>query len=102
MIYKGVEIDVLLSGWYSSFVNGKFYKTDTYEAMIEYIDKITNQDIYVCPECGSKKIEGQSWTDVNTGEVMGGIDTDDIWCRDCQENVGYFISEKEYNETKSI
>jgi hypothetical protein len=36
--------------------------------------------MWVCPECGSPKVQEQRWVDVNTGEQYGQCDEQSYWC----------------------
>lgn len=58
------------------------------------------KDILVCEICGSEHILTKSWTDPNTDVVnhnMDSDDTDDNWCEECQQHVG-FISKKDFEK----
>lgn len=48
-------------------------------------------DPIVCEECGSTEIQTQAWVDANTHEYIDetGIDRDDNWCNQCEENVNF-------------
>ncbi len=44
---------------------------------------------FVCPECGSDKVKGTVWIDVNTGEIQEGqAPFDHYWCDNCEETTG--------------
>lgn len=58
------------------------------------------KDILVCEICGSEHILTKSWTDPNTDVVnhnMDSDDTDDNWCEECQQHVG-FVSKKDFEK----
>ena len=54
--------------------------------------------MFVCKECGSKKVQVKAWVNANNNEYISGaiIGEYDIWCEDCEEHCE-LIQEKEYN-----
>lgn len=44
------------------------------------------EDILVCPNCGSENMEWKCWVKVNKSEVTEGasFSNEDYWCPDCE------------------
>ena len=58
-----------------------------------------DDDILVCAECGSLKIQQQTWFNPNTHEYISETecDKDDNWCDECQQHYQFYTL-KEFKE----
>lgn len=66
--------------------------TDNHEESINNSD----EEHYVCENCGSDKICGRAWVDYNTREFNIWEDDADIYCENCADLV--FVIESKYYE----
>lgn len=41
VVYKGIEIDELISGWFSAIINGEYYKRETLNQIKSLIDSLS-------------------------------------------------------------
>lgn len=55
------------------------------------INLIINENMTICEECGSDKIQTLEWVEVNTNKVIGGGigDENDRWCPICEKHVNF-------------
>lgn len=48
----------------------------------------------VCSRCGGSNIETKAWVDANDDTVLSACsdgETDDNWCRDCEDHVSFIF-----------
>ena len=51
---------------------------------------------FCCPICGSTEIEEPVWSNVNTGEVSGRIETESYYCPVCEETIDNIWTVEEF------
>jgi len=47
----------------------------------------------ICIICGSDKIQGNAWVEINTGVVLDYIDNE-VWCPECEDDATDYYTEK--------
>lgn len=69
------------------------------ECDLEDIEVEDDRDLLVCEKCGGTNVEVKCWADANDSTVIDDIgagDSDDNWCRNCEEHVN-LIFKSQYN-----
>lgn len=53
--------------------------------------------IWICEECGSKRVQQQAWVDLNSTnpeiDFFETNDREDFWCKDCSEHTKLIMKE---------
>lgn len=63
-----------------------------------FLNKDSDEDYFVCNECGGRNIQIRGWVDPNTNEYISDCDDDECWCEDCDKETNY-IRENEYRSS---
>lgn len=66
-------------------------KTEREELSID--TNLSNEELWICENCGSLDIEQQVWAMVNTGEVTDFCGTNECFCNNCQTHLRCIIFE---------
>jgi len=51
--------------------------------MTEQVTTPSDETVYVCPKCGSDKIQMTCWVGVNTEEIIGTYSDEEVYCPRC-------------------
>jgi len=54
------------------------------------MSKLKNVIVFVCSECGSKKVQAKAWVNLNNNKIDFSLsesgDKEDYWCEDCEDH----------------
>jgi len=59
------------------------------------IDASSEDDLYICEDCGSLNIETKHWVSPNTMRVSDSCEEDVCWCNQCLKST-YWITLSQY------
>jgi hypothetical protein len=51
----------------------------------EHFEKNDMDDMWVCDYCGTEEVDEKAWVNMNTLEVMEGVDDTTYWCNICND-----------------
>lgn len=55
------------------------------EKKSEYFEKNNMDDMWVCDYCGTEEVDEKAWVNMNTLEVIEGVDDTTYWCNSCND-----------------